>query len=292
MLVLLFGLIASPDFRTAENFRNLPTQMVVLLAVSLAQMILIISGNIDWSIGPLMSIVTCVLSYPISPVLALLICLGVSTAVGVMNGMLVGYGKLNPLIVTLGSMTLLQGVALMIRKIPGGHIPDFLIFLDRGRLFGIPIPLFAMIILLAVAFMIIKRTDFGVHIFAIGSARENAQLSGVNVKGVIMKAYIVSSLITLVAGVLLAGRITIGSPTIGNPFGMNTLFVAVLGGASVMGGSGGIAGLLFGVLIFGLLSNVMNLLNIQVVLQTAVRSVLLLAILYFHGRNEKEVFTI
>jgi ribose transport system permease protein len=205
------------------------------------------------------------------------LALALGLVVGLVNGAGVALAGIHPLIMTLASMTFLQGFAFLILPIPGGQIPPALGQLANGTLWGLPLPLLWCAVCAAVVALLLHRTRLGLHIFAVGANAHSAQLNGVRSVAVVMTAYVVCSLLAVVAGIYLASRVASGDPTMGASFGLESVTAVALGGVQLTGGVGSILGVVTGALSLGLITNGINLFGVSPFLRGAITGGLLLA---------------
>jgi ribose transport system permease protein len=283
LAVALFGITAifSPSFRSMVNLRNLVIQLTPLLLVTLGQTLVILTGGIDLSVGPVLSLATvlaAVLMVQIGVAPAIVVILLAAAIFGLLNGTVIARLGINPFIMTLASMAVAQGLALYVLPGPGGKIPrEFTASIYGTEYLGLPVYTWvALGIFLLFAFMI-YRHKFGLQVFAVGGNREAAFLAGIPVAWVNTGVYILSSMFAAAAGILMTARIACGDPLVGQSFTLDSIGAAVVGGASLTGGRGGALGALGGVLILGSISNVLNMLSINPYLQFVFKSFIIIA---------------
>ena len=275
-LVLVLAFATPHFFLSLENLTNLCNQMTALLIVSLGQLLVALVAGLDLSVGSIMSLTTCVVSSDLSPFFTLPAVLCIGALVGIVNGFGVVRFGIHPIVMTLSTMTFLQGVAYLIRPVPGGHIPGLITSLASGATFGIPHSLvWSALCTLAIA-TLLYRTRFGLHLFAIGGAASSARLSGVPAARTAISAYVLCSLLAVVGGLFVSARTASGDPAVGLSFGLDSVTAIALGGTQLSGGIGGVIGALTGTLSLGLVSNGMNLLDVSPFLQSAFKGILLI----------------
>ncbi len=211
------------------------------------------------------------------PLWGITLALALGLVVGLVNGAGVALAGIHPLIMTLASMTFLQGFAFLILPIPGGQISPALGQLANGTLWGLPLPLLWCAVCAALVGLLLHRTRLGLHIFAVGANAHSAQLNGVRSVAVVMTAYVVCSLLAVVAGIYLASRVASGDPTMGASFGLESVTAVALGGVQLTGGVGSILGVVTGALSLGLITNGINLFGVSPFLRGAITGALLLA---------------
>ena len=190
-------------------------------------------------------------------------------------------------IVTLGTMTFMRGLAY---TITGGLpiVDNGLNFraLGNGYLFHVPIPFIVMIIVYVVMWIVLDKTKYGSHVYAVGGNAEAARLAGINVKGVLLSVYVIAGLCAGLAGCIFAARVVSAQPTAGDGYEMDAIAAAVLGGTSLMGGKGKIPGTLIGAIIFGVLTTGLVLMNVPFFTQQLVKGIVIIIAVLIDGLKE------
>ncbi|MCW5652827.1 ABC transporter permease [Hydrogenophaga sp.] len=268
--------LAAPNFLAAQNLSNVTGQITALLIVSLGQMLVALVAGIDLSVGAVMSLAGCLVATQPDPVMGVVLALLLGLCVGLLNGVGVAFAGIHPLIMTLASMTFLQGLAYLVLPIPGGEVSPVLGRMANGHLWGVPLPLLWCAACIALAGLLLHRTRLGLHFFAVGAMARSAHLNGVQARTVVVAAYILCSLMAVVAGIYLTARVSAGDPTMGAAFGLESVAAVALGGVQLTGGVGSILGVVIGALSLGLITNGINLFGISPFLRGAVTGVLLL----------------
>ena len=279
----LIGLVAlslvlwalTPHFFTVANMLNVAQQTSINAIVAVGMTYVIVSGGIDLSVGSIVALSGVVLGVLLQgqqplPV-ALLGAIAVGVACGLLNGSLVSWGGLPPFIVTLGMMSVARGAALLFTegRPVSGFEPSFR-SLATGHMAFVPAPVVVMLAVYALAHLVLTRTTFGRYVYAIGGNEEATRLSGINVKGHKTAIYAVSGLMSAVAAVILTARLNSAQPIAGMMYELDAIAATVIGGTSLMGGEGTLAGTLIGALIMGVLRNGLNLLGVSSFLQQIV----------------------
>ena len=283
VLLLVFGLI-DPNILKATNILNLLRSMAKYLLVGVGQSVILITGNIDLSIGSVVAmsamISATLMSKGVSIILALLVALAACLVVGVINGVLVGKFKLPPFIATLGTMFCARGVAYMangnrntdaistgLGKEAGDAFQNFFYY---GKTLGVYNAFWIAFIIFAIVFFVMAKTRTGRHIYAIGSNVEAAKLSGVNVFATTTKAYLISAFCSFVVGLILAGQAGMGNMEAGNSYEMYGVAAGVIGGISPLGGTGLLLGTLAGAGVWQTLENGLGIIGAPVGIQRIV----------------------
>jgi ribose transport system permease protein len=268
-LLLLLAASMSDVFFTERNLTNLLRQIVTNGLISLGMLVVILTGGIDLSVGPVVAFSSIVVAGLIEkqglplPV-AILGALCVGAAAGLFNGFMISRFKLQPFIVTLATLGAIRGLVYVYSETPiTPQDPSFRTIFGT-QIFG-PFTLSILIMLLAfvVAQFFVNRTTAGRAIVAIGGNEEAVRLAGINVRGHVMLAYVISGLCAAGAGVLLASRLGISQPSLGAGFELDAIAACVIGGAILGGGGGTVLGTFGGVLTLGLIDNLLNLFNVQ-----------------------------
>jgi ribose transport system permease protein len=285
LIVLFVALsIASPYFLTANNLASVARQTAVFNTMALGMTIVIISGGIDLSVGSILGLSGLVgtmaleRGYPI-PV-GVLIGLLVGTACGLANGVMVTKLRIPPFVVTLGTLGIFRGLALIISSgLPVHRIPPGFSFLGEGNLLGVPFVVWLLVICAVAVHVILEHTRLGRYAFAIGSNKIASLYAGIPVDFHVMAVYAIGGTLTGLAGMIEASRLMTGQPTAGQGYELQAIAAVVIGGGSLNGGEGSVVGTLIGAFIMGLLSNGADLLNISNYWQQVIiGSVIILAV--------------
>jgi ribose transport system permease protein len=282
--LVVLGLTAArpAGFWDPANLANVLTATVVLGLVALGQHFVVLSGGIDLAVGSmatLSALLTALLidGYPIRTVPVILAMLVLGALVGVGHGLLVARVGLAAFVVTLSTFYLLQGVAFMISTTPAGQVTTALSDIGLRRAGPIPWALPVLAFAIAVVGFVLRFTAFGRHLFAVGGDAAAARANGVPVVRTIVMAYAAAAVLAALAGVVLAARATVGSPTAGQGLELSAITVVVVGGTSLLGGRGSIAGTLGGVVLLALVESSFTLLQLPATLTDLIRGVVILA---------------
>lgn len=276
---------ATPHFATPSNLVNVVEQSAIIGIVAVGMTFVILTGGIDLSVGSIVALSGVALGtsweagLPIA--VAAAVGLSVGLACGVANGALITHGRLPPFIATLGMMSVARGAALMLsdgRPISG--YPESFRALATGHVLGIPVPVIVMLGLYAIAHFLLTRTVLGRYTYAIGGNEEAAALSGIPVRAYKTAAYAIAGLLAAVTSLLLVARLNSAQPIAGIMYELDAIAAVVIGGTSLLGGSGSVVGTLIGALIMGVLRNGLNLLGVSSYLQqVAIGTVIIVAVL-------------
>jgi len=277
--------VLTPHFLTVSNLLNVAQQTSINAIIAVGMTFVIITAGIDLSVGSIVAFSGVVLASALQigmPLpLAIVIGLGVGACCGLVNGLLVTFGRLPPFISTLGMMSVARGAALLYtsgRPI-SGFSPGFR-YLATGEILHIPVPVVITGLVYVAAHVVLTRTRLGCYTYAIGGNEEAALLSGVNVKLHKAAVYGISGMLSGLAAIILTARLNSAQPIAGIMYELDAIAATVIGGTSLMGGEGRVIGTLIGALIMGVLRNGLNLLGVSsFVQQTVIGSVIILAVL-------------
>lgn len=302
IIYIVFGLI-NPSVFSLQNNMNLLRAMSIFLLVGIGQSFVMITGNIDLSLGSVVGmsamISATLMVKGVHPIPAIIVTLLCSMVIGVINGIMVGKFKLPPFIATLGTMFVARGVAYMINgnrntdnigKVLGSDVSEkFQSFFYYGKFLGIYSTFWIALVLFLVFFFMLSKTRSGRHIYAIGSNVEAAKLSGVNVVATTTKAYLVSEFCGAVVGLILCAQAGMGNMEAGNMYEMYGVAAGVIGGVSPLGGSGLLLGTFAGSAVWQTLQNGLNMVSAQVGIQRIIIGVIVVCavLLDIVGRNGK-----
>ena len=280
LVLLLIAASASDVFFTQRNVSNLFRQIVTNGLISLGMLVVILTGGIDLSVGPIVALPGIMASglqnhVPLLP--AILIALAAGLLVGVVNGFLVARFKLQPFIVTLATLSAVRGVVYVYSETPQTPSnPAFRALLGGGFIGPVPVAALIMLACFPLVWIFLNRTTAGRAIVAIGGNEEAVRLAGINVRSHILLAYVISGFFSGLAGILVASRLGIAQPSIGAGYELDAIAACVIGGAILGGGGGGAAGVFGGVLTLGLIDNLLNLFNVQSYYQQIFKGLIIL----------------
>lgn len=292
-VTVVFGYIAVPNFATFANLDSVLRQAAVLGVVALGQTFVILTAGIDLSVGMLMGLVT-VLSNGIMagdaglilPIVVLALLVG--AVVGLANGVGVVYFRVNPLIVTLAMMSILQGVIFLYTDRTVGRAPPEFRELAYGDLGPLPTSVALLLILTAVAWVTLRHTPLGRYVYAVGSDLQSARRAGIDVGRITIAAYVICGVFAATAGLVLAARLGSGYTGAGAGFELDSIVAVVLGGTALSGGRGGVIGTIAGVLLLALISNILNLLGVSPFAQRVVNGLIIIGAIAIYTARRRE----
>jgi ribose transport system permease protein len=285
LLVLIVAIIvgmslASPFFLSLANFRAIASGMAPTAIIAVGMTVLLVSGGFDLSVGSVLALASTVTALLLlggaSIPLAILGALALGVIIGLANGIVVTRIGVNPLVATLGSMSIARGIALVLTEgFSLSNLPPAFGWAGRAEILRLPFLLWVALALVVVFDLAMRHGSFFRQLYYIGSNEKAARLSGLAVDRVRTLAYMLSGLLAALAGVLLASRLMSGTPTAGNALELQVLAAAVIGGASLRGGEGTVLGAFLGVIFVALINNAMTMLAVSIYWQMIVTGAVL-----------------
>ncbi|MGN6133795.1 MAG: ABC transporter permease [Aureliella sp.] len=286
LILLCVGLsFVSDRFATWDNFQNVARQVSVNAVIAAGMTVVILSGGIDLSVGSVMALSMTLTAWGLLQQLpiAVAVALGLGTGAlfGAVNGLLIAYGRMPAIIVTLATMEIPRGLALLqTGGYPQSGLPAAFAWIGKGEVFGIQTPILIMLLVYALLFALLTFFPFGRYVYGIGGNEEALRLSGVRVGRVKVLAYVLSGLTASISGIVLASRLSSGQPNAGIGFELDAIAAVVLGGTAIAGGRGSIVGTLIGAMTLGVLNNGLNLMGVSPYIQKVLKGVIILVAIY------------
>jgi ribose transport system permease protein len=283
LILFIFFCFDQSVFFTGQNLKNLLTAVSVLWVVSIGMTFVLLTGGVDLSVGGVGALAAIMLSKLLAlglpgGVCIVLVCLGGALVGTCLNGVLIGRVGLSFFVVTLGTMTALSGVVSLWSHDQSVFVTNpTVINIGTGQIAGMPTSIWIMIVTLLVGAYVLRRTYFGRDVYAVGGSLPAARLSGVRVSFIGVAVYGISGLCAALGGVIAAGQIGAASPTPNATLPLQAAAAVLLGGTSLAGGSGGLAGTAFGVLFIGVLQNGLSIAGVSSFWQDVVTGVILIA---------------
>lgn len=299
LLIALFVLCAasailSPVFLSATNIMNVLRQTSLIAIAGIGMVMIILMGEIDLSIGSTQALVgiTCVwvLNATGSFAVALVASLLLGAVLGLINGLLVTKARMNSLIATLGTMAIFRGVALVVTNAVSiqSKVESFEDF-GTGYLGPFPIPVVLTLVLFAIFYYVLNHMAFGRYMYAVGGNVNASRLSGLPVDRMKIQVYVMGSVFAALSAVILASRMSSGQPNAGSGFEMQVIAAVILGGISLTGGIGTLTGAFIGMLILGVLSNSLILLNVNTFYHEIARGAVIIIAVYVDGARRRNL---
>jgi ribose/xylose/arabinose/galactoside ABC-type transport system permease subunit len=277
--LVLLSALTSEVFFTERNLVNLARQIVTNGLISLGMLIVILTGGIDLSVGAVVALAGILgagLQADLPLGVALVAALVAGSVAGGVNGALVARFRLAPFIVTLATLSSYRGLVFVYSSTPiTPEDPSFRTLLGGGYVGSVPVPVVVMVVAYILVWLFLGRTLPGRAIVAIGGNAEAVRLAGIGVRRHLVLAYLLSGLLSALAGVLLVSRLGIAQPNVGVGYELDAIAACVIGGAVLGGGGGSVAGTFGGVLILGLIDNLLNLYNVQTFYQQILKGVII-----------------
>lgn len=277
--ILLFTIFA-PYFASPRNFKNILRQVAEIGIMAVPLTLLLISGHMDLSVGSVLGLSGVVTGMLLRDgfgiPLALVAGVAAGVSVGLLNGFLIGRLKIQGVVVTIGTQVMIRGLCYIITegRAVSGYPKAF--FAINKEILGIPPSVLVWLLLSAVMIFILERSYIGRNIKAIGNNQQTALYSGVRVTKYKVLLFAFCGLITAIASIFLIGRISSAEATLGSGYELDVITAALLGGISIMGGSGKLQGAMLGIIIIGVLRNGLNMMGMSVIYQSIILGVLLL----------------
>ncbi|MGE0005706.1 MAG: ABC transporter permease [Parvibaculaceae bacterium] len=274
--------VLSPHFLSLANFRAMAVGLVPTAIIAVGMTILLVSGNFDLSVGSVLALSSTVLALLVAggvPIaLAVATTLAVGLLIGLANGVIVTAIGVNPLVATLGTMSIARGIALVLTEgFSIANLPAAFGWAGKSEIMALPVMFWIMVGIVAVGDLAMRHLAFLRQAYFIGANERAARLSGMPVARVKCAAFMITAGLAAIAGMLLASRLMSGTPTAGNALELQVLAAAVIGGASLRGGEGTVLGAILGVVFVALVNNAMTMLAVSIYWQMIVTGLVLVA---------------
>jgi ribose transport system permease protein len=290
LAIIIFSLL-SPRFLSGQNLLNVARQSTFLAMVAMGQMLVLLTGGFDLSVGKIIAITSVVGALVMSGsaatvphdigaavLLGILAGVGAGTAVGLVNGIGVAVFDVSPFMMTLGTASISFGIALTLTSgVPVYGMPDaFGNVFGFGQFLGVPTPVYVTLLLYLLLYVVLNWTPMGRYFYAIGGNFKASILSGINTRFHLFMAYVLCGLMAAIAGIVLTARLGTGEANIGASMPLDSIAACVIGGVSLRGGVGRLGSVVLGAVFIGLIQNGMDLARIESYLQEVVIGVLLI----------------
>lgn len=288
-LIVLFGILSPDSFLTMSNMFTIVRQSSIMGIATIGLLFVMVAGGIDLSLSSvisLQSVLVAVLltSFGWGLIQAYVFGLCITTLIGTLTGAIIVKTGIFPMIGTLAMQIILQGAAYLIcGGMPVSNLPVTAKIIGQGYVGPIPWPVIVFVVVIIIAAVTLNRTYVGRHFYAIGSNEEAARLSGINTAKLKIATYAIGGFLSGLAGIIMLARISSGQPTAGKNYEMDCLTAAVIGGVSLTGGEGKISTAVCGVLLIGVLTNGMTILNVSEYYQLIIRGCIFLGAVCLDG---------
>ena len=286
ILILVIAVtVRAPSFLTIDNFKDILLNISILTIVALAQTMVILTHGIDLSVSSMIGLVAMMVAFvvkqnPEMPVLfSILLGMALGTVLGSFNGLIITYGKVPPIIATLGTLSIYRGLVFFYSQgtwINSFELPKNFKLLSKGTPLGLPNMVIIAIVVAVIVYYFLNYTRTGRDIYAVGSNPEAAQFAGIRKQRITFLVYLISGLLCGLAAVLWVSRFESAQTNTALGFELQTVAASVVGGVSISGGVGTVPGVLLGALLLGIIQNSLTLIRISPFWQLAAQGLLIL----------------
>ncbi len=283
MLIVIFS-ITIPDYFAWSNVINILIQSVPLLILAFAQTLVILTQGVDLSLGAQVNFCTVIwilMANKGVPLLAGAVISVLSTvAIGIINGFIIGKGRISPFIATLGTQYIVNGFTLLITAGASVYFSSYVfLFVSETKILFLPLPVWITVAVFGVTWLMLYRTKFGTNIIGLGGNAEALSLAGISINRSLIKTYAYAGLLAGIAGLITACRVESGQPTVAVGWEFQAMAAVLLGGTSLIEGKGSLVGTIFGVFLIKILQNGLNVAGVNALYQNAlIGSIVLVAI--------------
>ena len=299
VVVIAFSFLIPSVFWSSANFQSIASQMPILGVLALAMAVTILTGGINLSIIATMNACGLVMAwvathYPpgISTMLLVLAAgLAMAIVIGSVIGFLIAVVRVSPILATLGIMTLLKGINILISKGSSiSNFPDTILVINSTNILGVPLPLLVFLAVVAVLWVILEKSAFGRTIYLIGSNEQATHYSGINTRKTLIWVYILSSVMCVIAALLMMSKLNSAKASYGESYLLVSILAAVLGGVNPDGGFGKVFGMVMALILLQMLESGLNILGVSSYITMALWGGLLLAFIFLKGANLSHLF--
>ena len=286
LMMIFLTVRTNGSFISKNNLLNILKQIACIGVLACGETAVIVVGGMDLAVGSTVSLVSVLVamtahpdSYPL--IVPILVGMGMGTACGLFNGLFVAKLRIPPFIVTMSTMTIFAGIALLITKgTPVNGFSKAFNYIGGGKILGIPFPVFILATVVIISWFVLKKTSVGYHITSVGGNENAAKMAGINTARTKIFAYTFCGFMSGIGGILLTSRVQSGLANLGDGLEMKAIAAAVIGGASLAGGKGNVLYTIIGACIIGVINNGMDLLRVNMYWQDIVSgAVIVLAVL-------------
>ena len=293
LLVLIIVVsVLNTNFLSAQNIKNIFQQVSINGILAVGMTFVIITGGIDLSVGSLLGFSGVIAASFVSgggnPLLAVLAGIAAGLVFGVVNGVLVSYAKIVPFIVTLGMLSIARGFTnVYTHGSPIIKLNKAFTALGQSSFLGIGLPVWIFVCMLLVGYVLLHTTKLGRYTLAVGGNESAAKTSGINTAKIKMFAYTFTGFCCGLAGILMTAKTNAGAPNAGTGYELDAIAAAIIGGTSPSGGKGSIFGTLLGVLIFGIIQNALDILNVSSYIQQVIKGLIIIGAVWADKANRR-----
>lgn len=290
LLVIILSIL-SPHFLEPSNLLNLMRQVSINALIAFGLTFVILTGGIDLSVGSIVALsgalTAGMMVSGMGTFTAVIIGLLLGLIMGIINGVIISVGKVVPFIATLATMTIYRGITLLYTEgMPVTGLNESFAFIGKGYIFNvIPMPMFLLLLVFIISYIVLKKTTFGRYVYALGGNERTTFLSGINTNRIKIAVYGICGMFAALGGIVLTSRLNSAQPTAGLTFELDAIAAVIVGGTSLFGGKGWVFGTLIGALIIGVLTNGLNLLNVEAYYQQIIKGMVILAAVILDRSN-------
>jgi len=283
IVVIAYFSYRSVRFSTVDNLQTILIAAAPFALIALGQTLVILTGGIDLSVGSVIAVAgmtgaLAAKTYPGQIVLPIIAAVVVGLVAGSINGLLVSRLGVPPFIATLGMLTAASGFAYVIGGgAPINGLPANFGTIANAKILGLQLPVWVMIIGIVVLAIVMRRTSYGMRVYAVGGNRVASEIAGVNARNILFSVYAVSGALAGLSGIMLASRVISGAPNLGQGYELDAIAAVVIGGASLMGGRGTVIGTVLGLLLIQTLNNGLDILTVPAYWQDVIKGILIVA---------------
>jgi putative xylitol transport system permease protein len=283
-------------FLTPENISNILLQTSINGILAMGMTLVILTGGIDLSVGSVLAFSSIVAATfvtgdnPHSPVVALLVGVVTGGLLGLINGWIIAYLKIPPFVATLGMLSVARGLTYACTGgMPVPNLSESFLNLGEGSLLGVPVPVLIFLLIFGILWVVLNHTTYGRSVYAVGGNAKSARTAGISTNPVIASVYVIAGLLAGLGGLILTARTSSALPQAGVSYELDAIAAVVIGGTSLSGGVGSIAGTLLGALIIGTINNGLDLLGVSSAYQQIVKGcIIVVAVLLDYSRHANE----
>src|SRR5688572_2764246 len=285
LILMVIVTLRAPSFLTVDNFEDILLNISILVIVALAQTMVIITHGIDLSVSSMIGLVAMMVAFVVkqnpemSVLLAVMMGMALGAVLGIFNGLIITYGKVPPIIATLGTLTIYRGLVFYYSQgtwINSFELPASFKLLSKGTPLGLPNMVIIAILVAVIVYYFLNYTRTGRDIYAVGSNPDAAQFSGIRTQRITFLVYLISGLLCGLAAVLWVSRFESAQTNTALGFELQSVAASVVGGVSISGGVGSVPGVLLGALLLGIIQNSLTLIRISPFWQLAAQGLLIL----------------
>lgn len=292
LVLIIIVSVLNTNFLSAQNIKNIFQQVSINGILAVGMTFVIITGGIDLSVGSLLGfsgvIAASLVSGGGNPLLAVLAGIAAGLVFGVVNGVLVSYAKIVPFIVTLGMLSIARGFTnVYTHGSPIIKLNKAFTALGQSSFLGIGLPVWIFVCMLLVGYVLLHTTKLGRYTLAVGGNESAAKTSGINTAKIKMFAYTFTGFCCGLAGILMTAKTNAGAPNAGTGYELDAIAAAIIGGTSPSGGKGSIFGTLLGVLIFGIIQNALDILNVSSYIQQVIKGLIIIGAVWADKANRR-----